>query len=318
MPQLTPAGARVINPVLSAVAQGYKQLDFIGGKLFPSIGVGARAGNIITFGREDFMLYASQRAPGENTKRVAFGYSGGPFALVDYSLEGQLPIEIQQEAETPANGFSIDMAKLSIDKVQAIMALRLEKAQADLARTAATYQAANKVTLSGTSQWSDLTSGVSDPIKDVEAAKEAIRQATGKRPNVMAFGPATLRYLRQHPKIIDRIKYTGRDIPTLAILADLFGVAEVVVGEAIYSNDAGTAFTDVWGKDVVLAYSETAALAQMGTPSYGYTYNLGGYPVVEQPYYDRSTKSWIFPVTRAEAPVIAGATAGYLITNAVA
>ncbi|MCV5968910.1 hypothetical protein, partial [Lactococcus petauri] len=76
--------------------------------------------------------------------------------------------------------------------------------------------------------------------------------------------------LRQHPKIIDRIKYTGRDVATVEFLAALFGVARVVVGDAIYSNDAGTAFTDVWGKDVVVAYTEIGSMASNGLPSYGY------------------------------------------------
>lgn len=317
MAQLTAAQARVINPVLTSIAQGYKQLDLVGGNLFPTVPVGLRAGNIITFGREDFMLYSTQRAPGENTKRVSFGYAGGTFALVDYSLEGQLPIEIQQEAGATENGFSIDMARLTINKVQAIMALRLEKAQADLARTLGNYSASNRTTLSGTSQWSDY-SGTSNPITVVETAKEAIRASTGKRPNVLVMGPAVLSKLRAHPVIVDRMKYTGRDIATVEILAALFGVDRVVVGEGIFSNDAGTAFTDVWGKDVVLAYTETAGIASMGTPTYGYTYMLNGYPQVEQPYYERSSKSWIFPVTRVEAPVIAGALAGYLIQNAVA
>lgn len=317
MPQMTPAQARVVDPVLTTVAQGYQQNELIGSALFPTVSVGQRAGNIITFGREDFMLYNTQRAPGENTRRVQFGYSGSPYALIDYSLEGALPVEIQQEAEASANGFSIDMASMTIKKVQDIMALRLEKAQADLARNASNYGASNKVTLSGTSQWSDYT-GTSNPINNIETAKEAIRAATGKRPNTVVMGAAVMARLRAHPVVVDRMKYTGRDVATAEILASLFGVQRVLVGDAIYSNDAGTAFTDVWGKDVIVAYTELSSLASMGTPSYGYTYNLAGYPIAEQPYWDRNAKSQFFPVTRAEAPVIAAATAGYLITNAVA
>lgn len=317
MPQLTPAQARVVDPVLTTVAQGYQQNELIGSALFPTVSVGQRAGNIITFGREDFMLYNTQRAPGENTRRVQFGYAGSPYALIDYSLEGGLPIEIEQEAAASQNGFSIEMASVSIKKVQDIMALRLEKAQADLARNASNYGASNKVTLSGTSQWSDY-SGTSNPINNIETAKEAIRAATGKRPNTVVMGAAVMSKLRAHPVVVDRMKYTGRDVATAEILASLFGVQRVLVGDAIYSNDAGTAFTDVWGKDVVVAYTELSSLASMGTPSYGYTYNLAGYPIAEQPYWDRNSKSQYFPVTRAEAPVIAAATAGYLITNAVA
>ncbi len=317
MPQLNLSQVRVIDPVLTQLAQGYKQSGMVGSVLFPKVNVGQRAGKIITFGKEDFMLYASGRAPGENTKRIQFGYSGGNFALVDYSLEGAVPIEVYQEGAAGTNGWAIDHFNMAANKVQAIMDLRLEYASAQIARTAASYQAANKITLSGTSQWSDF-SGTSQPIQNIETAKEAIRAATGKRPNTVVMGAAVMAKLRQHPIVVDRMKYTGRDIATAEILASLFGVDKVLVGDAIYSNDASSAFTDVWGKDVVVAYTETASVAEMGAPSYGYNYNLGGYPLVEVPYFDRNAKSWFVPVTRSEAPVLASALAGYLITNAVA
>lgn len=313
MPQMTPASARVVDPILSTVAQGYQNSEMVANYLFPTVPVNLRGGNIITFGKEAFMLYASQRAPGENTRRVKFGYAGGQYSLLDYSLEGLVPVEVEQEA---MNGPGIDMGSSAIAQVSAIMALRLEKASADIARTAASYAASNKVTLSGTSQWSDF-SGTSDPIKDVQTAKEAIRAATGKRPNTMVLGALVFAMLVQHPKIVDRIKYTGRDVATPELLASLFGVARVVVGDSIYANDAGT-FADVWGKDVVLAYTQLGDLSSNGLPSYGYTYQLSGYPQVEEAYFDRNAKSWIYPVTRVEAPVMAAATAGYLITNAVA
>ena len=315
MPQLTPGAARVIDPILSTVAQGYQNNEMVASALFPNVPVPVRGGKIITFGKEDFMLYGTQRAPGENTKRVQFGYAGGNYALVDYGLEGQVPIEVLQEGLAVPG---IDHAAMAVRKVSNIMALRLEKQAADIARTAATYAAANKITLAGTAQWSDLTTGVSDPLNNIEIAKEAVRAATGKRPNTVVMGAAVMAKLRQHPKVVDRMKYTGRDIATAEILAALFGVQKVLVGDAIYSNDAGTAFTDVWGKDVVVAYTELGSVADMGAPSYGYTYTLNGYPLAEEPYYDRNSKSWVFPVTRAEAPVLASASAGYLISNAVA
>ena len=314
MPQLTPGAARVIDPILSTIAQGFQNNEMIASALFPSVSVPVRGGRIITFGKEDFMLYGTQRAPGENTKRVQFGYSGGNYALVDYGLEGQVPIEVLQEGLAVP---SIDHGAMAVRKVSNIMALRLEKQAADMARNAAAYAVPNKVTLAGTAQWSDFT-GVSQPILVIENAKEAVRAATGKRPNTIVMGAAVMARLRQHPLIVDRMKYTGRDVATAEILAALFGVQKVLVGDAIWSNDAGTAFTDVWGRDVVVAYTELGSVADMGAPSYGYTYTLDGYPLVEESYYDRNTKSWVFPVTRAEAPVLASASAGYLITNAVA
>lgn len=313
MPQLTPSQARVVDPILSTIAQGYQNSAMIAPFLFPTVPVNLRGGNVITFGKEGFMLYATARAPGENTKRVKFGYAGAPYALQDFSLEGLVPVEIEQEA---MNGPGIDMGSRAISEVSAIMALRLEKASADIARNAASYAASNKVTLSGTAQWSDF-SGTSDPIAVIETAKEAVRAATGKRPNTVTMGAQVMAKVRQHPKIVDRIKYTGRDVATPELLASLFGVERVVTGDAIYASDAG-GFTDVWGKDVVVAYTELGSLQSAGLPSYGYTYQLNGYPQVEEPYYDRNAKSWIYPVTRVEAPVLASASAGYLVTNAVA
>lgn len=317
MPQINPAQARVVNPVLSTIAQGLRDVSFVGEALFPRVSVGLRAGQIITFGREEFMQYTTARAPGEATRRVEFGYTSGSYALVDYSIEGRLPIEVMQEQESTANGWSIDGAQMAIRKANTILMRRLEIAQATLARTFASYAASNRVTLSGTAQWSDY-SGVSNPTQVVETAKEAVRAAIGLRPNTIIMGPTVMARLRQHPIITDRLKYTGRDIATTEILASLFGVERVLVGDAVWSNDAGTALTDVWGRDVVLAYTNTAPIADMGAPTYGYTYNLGGYPLVEDPYFDRNSKCWLFPVTRSEAPVVASFAAGYIIQNAVA
>ena len=312
MAQMTPSQARVVDPILSTVAQGYQNSEMVANYLFPTVPVNLRGGNVIAFGKDSFKLYAAARAPGENTKRVKFGYAGAPYALQDYSLEGLVPVEVEQEATA---GPGIDLGSRAVGEVSAIMALRLEKLSADIARTAGNYGSNNKTTLSGSSQWSDLSN--SNPIGDVEAAKEAIRAATGKRPNTLMMGAAVMAQLRLHSKILDRIKYTGRDVPTADLLASLFGVQRVVVGDAIYANDAGN-FVDVWGKDVVLAYTELGSLKSAGLPSYGYTYQLEGYPQVEEPYFDRNAKSWIYPVTRVEAPVLAASGAGFLITNAVA
>lgn len=314
MSQMNLTSTRVgVDPILTAVAQGFQNNELIGSELFPVVSVPQRSGTVISFGKEDFMLYNTGRAPGSDTKQVQFGYSGGKYALESHSLEGLLPIELMQEADAVPG---IDMSALTVSKTQAIIALRLEKAQADLARDASKYPAGNKTALSGTSQWSDF-SGVSDPVKDIEVGKEAVRKSTGKRPNLIEIPAAVFAVLKQHPKIVDRIKYTGRDIATPELLASLFGVTKVVIGEAVFADDQGN-FSDVWGKDVILAYVTPGALKDRGLPTFGYTYQLEGYAQVEEPYFQRGKKSWVYPVTDEVAPQIAGAIAGYLIQNAVA
>lgn len=313
MQQQTLSQARVIDPILSEIAQGYKNSDMVGMSLFPAVPVMQRGGKIISFSKEDFSLYNTLRTPGANTRRVQFGYTSGNYSLDQHSLEAVAPWEHQQEASRVAQ---INLAAMAIKKTQNIIALRLEKAQADLATTAASYAASNKVTLSGTSQWSDYT-GTSAPSKDIETAKDAIRAQIGKRGNTVIMGAAVCKALRQHPSIIDRIKYTGRDSVTTDLLATLWGVDRVLVGDAVY-NDATGAITDVWGKFVVVAYTTIGSVADLGEPSYGYTYRLDGAPYVEQGYSDRNVKSDIYPVTDEVSPVLTAALSGYLISAAVA
>lgn len=309
--QMSPSQARVVDPILTTVAQGYKNAEMVGGALFPAVPVTQRGGKIVKFTREDFRLYATGRAPGANTKRVQYGYGSDPYALEQHALEGVVPFEIMQEANQAPG---INMATVAIRKTQNIIALRNEKAQADLATDATKYAAANKVTLAGAAQWSDDASA---PSKDIEAARDAIRAKTGRYPNKVVLGARVFSKLKTHPAIVDRIKYTGRDVVTADLLAALWEVEKVEIGKAVYEDAAG-ALVDVWGKFVVVAFTELGSLADMGVPSYGYTYQLGGYPIVETPYQDRNAKSWVYPVTDELSPVMAAADAGYLISAAVA
>ena len=314
MAQLTTSAARVIDPVLSTVARGYVNSAFVGSAIFPRVSVGQRAGKIIQFGKESFLAYDTARAPGANVKRINVGYSSQTYGIIDHSLSAVVPVELQEEAQAVPG---INLASASVRTVQDALALRLEVEQATLATTAGNYGSSNKVTLTSTAQWSDQTSGVSHPVANIETAKEAIRTATGRRPNVIVMGAQVFKSLRTHPDIIDRVKYTGRDVPTVELLASLFGVQQVLVGDGIKATDAGV-FSDIWGKFVVVAYTEMSGMADMGRPTFGYTYQLAGYPFVERPRYDADTRSWLYDTSDAVQAVISGADAGYLITTAVA
>lgn len=313
MSQMIPSQARVIDPVLSTVAQGYKNPLLVGSALFPNVPVAQRSGKIIAFGKESFLVYDTARAPGAAVKRINVGYSSSSYVLTDHALAGVVPVELLEEAAAVPG---VNLSSAAIRVVQNALALRLEQEQATLATTAGSYAAGNKTTLSGTSQWSDF-SGTSDPIKDIETAKDAVRAGVGMRANTVILSAQVAKSVRQHPKVVDRIKYTGRDVATPELLAQLFGVDRVLYGDAITSSDAGT-FSDVWGKFVVVAYTDLGSVADMGAPSYGYTYQLNGYPMVEPGRYDDNTRTWLYDVADAVKPVLTAPLAGYLITTAVA
>ncbi len=312
MTQQTTGQARVLDPILTAVARGYRSPKAsVANVLFPIVSVGVRAGRILAFGADDFKLVSTARAPGANTKRVQFGYGSENFALVDHRLEGSVPVELQQEA---ANVPGIDLGSSALRRVLNMMALEREKQAADLARDAARYDAANKSTLSGTSQWSNAAS---DPFTDIMGAKEVIRSKTGERPNVLEVAPKVLTALRTHPKVLDRMS-TASDRPpaTLQQLQALFELEQIISGEAVYHD--GTGFQDVWGKDAILAFTTPASMQEMGSPNFGYTYQLQDGPTAFEAYYGDNENTWYYPVSDAYQPVLTGPSAGFIFKNAVA
>lgn len=179
------------------------------------------------------------------------------------------------------------------------------------------YDAAHKETsLSNSTLFSDLSN--SNPLGVIAAGKEAVRASVGRYPNVCIMGARVFAALSVHQELLDRVKYRGDDAITEDTLSRLFGIPVVRFGGAIYQADNAGTMKDVWGESIVLAYVGTEGVKTLGSPSYGYTYRLKGYPLVEEPYFAENTKSWIYPVTDELSPVISCQEAAYLISPAVA
>lgn len=304
--------ARVIDPILTGIAQGYRHVQRVGHVLFPAIEVLQRGGKIIEFGRESFMDYKARRAPGADAKSIQFGYEGKPFSLSQFTLDAPVPREfIQDAAQVPG----IDLGKRAVNTVMDSLTLSLEIEQAAIATKPENYGANNKLALLGSSCWDDPNS---DPIGDIEAAKDQVRRTCGVEPNRMVVQNAGFKALKNHPKIVERFKYTTADSITTKMLAGLFDLDEFAVGKATYVEDATSEapFKEAWGNSAVLAYVpvQDAALEQ---PSFGYTYTLKGHPFVEQPRWEGGRRSWVYGVTYEREPVLTGIASGFLFQNVV-
>jgi len=297
---------RVIDPILSTHAQGYRHPEHVGMALFPRVPVAVSGGQILTFGKESFRQYNIRRTPGSATKRVQFGYAGKPFALVQDALEGVVPREhLRDASQTPG----INLGQRATNNAMRIASLALEVEQATLARDANNYDNDHKADLAA-SPWTD---DANNPAKDIRLGQEAIRQTTGMEANTLTLSAKAFAAMRENAKVLERFKYTSRDSITVEMIAALLDLDRVVVGRAV---TAGTndAFSDVWGPDAVLAYVPQQA-SSMEEPSYGYSYTMDGHPLVEQAYYDDNAKSWMYPTTYERTPVISGMEAGYLFQN---
>ncbi|MBF0186016.1 MAG: major capsid protein [Magnetococcales bacterium] len=301
------AQVRLIDPILSNVVQGYKNAEMVGKTLFPEVPVTVSGGQVIEFGKEAFKRYMARRVPGAATKRIQFGYAGKPFALVQDALEGTVPKEHLRDAQAVPG---IDLATRCTNTVMRSLTLNLEYEQAVLATTPGNYDSNHKVTLTGTNKWSDAGS---DPFGDMNDGKEAVRLSVGIYPNTLLLSAVAFNALKEHPKVLDRFKYTSRESVTTEMLAALWDLGSVVVGRAVMSDDDGNNL-DIWGNNAVLAYVPQQS-SGIEEPSYGYTYTMQGHPQVEMPYYENNARSWIYPVTYERVPVLSGITSGFLFAT---
>ena len=306
---------RVVDPVVTTLARGYRNAAFIFAMLFPYATVAQRAGKIIEFRAEDFVKRNIVRAPGAARERVSVGHEGQPYACVQKALDGEVPIEHQEEAEAV---LGIDMGQRASNSVMMNVGLNIELTAAALATDNANYSAGHQAVLAGGSQWDHANA---DPADAVEDAKQKVAGAIAQKPNTLVIGSQVYSKLRNAPAVIERIKYVrGPEAQvTQDTLKMYFDVEHFAVGEARHGEPG--AFVPAWGNYAVLAYTNTSSLADgmmdRGEPSFGYTYRLRGYPMAEMPWFDRSCGAWVYPMTSEDTPVIAGKDAGYLFEDVV-
>lgn len=299
---------RVVDPVLTEVALGYENAELISESLFPIVPVPTEAGKVPKFGKEAFRVYNSERSIRAKSNII----SPEGRTTVDYTCDEHdlaYPIDYREEDED-----IFDSQEYATVASEGGIMLRREKIAADLAQNLNTYPTGHKVTLSGTDQWSDYNN--SDPLANVETGRNTVRAAIAKLPNVIVMGYSTFSVLKFHPKLLELIKYTQKGVVTMDLMAELFEVDRVVVGKAIWVNDAGTA-TDLWGDNAILAYVPGAGQRSRYAPSFGYTLRKTTWPQVDT-FTAEGGKIMYVRSTDIFVPKVVGSDAGYIIkdTNA--
>ncbi|MDD2105701.1 hypothetical protein [Pseudomonas asiatica] len=296
---------RVVDPVLTNLARGYRNAQLIGEALFPIALIDKEAGTIPLFGKEAFDLYDTERAiRAQSNIMNPDDVNGLDVVLREHDIA--YPVDYREQAEA-----LFDAQARASRRVVDVIDLRREVACAKLAQNPNTYLAGAKVSLAGSSQWSN---GGGDPIQDVERGKEVIRSRIGVRPNTVTMGASVYASLKFHPKLQEALGSNERKLITLEHLKALFGIQDIFIGEAL--ANAGT-FGDIWSDSLQLAYvakPQGGAQANYEDPSFGYTLRRKGMPEIDT-YDGAGGKLNYVRNTDIYKPVVVGADAGYLISD---
>jgi hypothetical protein len=261
-----------IDSILTNISIGYMNAEknYVASQVFPMIPVSKQSDKYFTYTKGDWFKDEAQvRADSMESEGSGYGLSTDNYSAKVYAFHKDIGDQTRKNADNPIN--------LDEDAVrfvtQRLLIRREIQFASDFFKTG--VWSTDKVGGTDFTQWSDFTA--SDPIEDVENGKEAILSVTGYMPNTLLLGYQVFRKLRNHPDIIDRIKYTSSDVVTEQLLAKYFEVDKVLVARSI-KNTGKEGQTDSFafnfGKSALLCYANPSP--GLLAPSAGYCFQWTG------------------------------------------
>ena len=307
-----------VNAALTNFSVRYTPGRFIADKLAPRVPVTKLSDSYFVYGTENMIEEPSSGPLGPKSPAPERGhtYSTATYSLDRYSLKDLVTDEAQNNADPALNPKQ--------NTVQALLDNMMVRRERQLAAIlfSGTYMTTN-TTLSGTSQWSDTTSGVSDPLGVIETAKESVSAAQSVEDEEMtiAMGAAVWRKVRHHPAVVARFQYTSGGGVTRAQFAELCGIRadNFVVGMSNYqsSNEGQSTVTKarIWGNHCLVGFINPSVGLETRTLCSTFQ-KSEGLRVVEWRNNDPEG-DWVRPEWYYDHKVV-DASAGYLVINAVA
>jgi hypothetical protein len=263
-----------VDAILTNMSIMYKPKGYIADRIFPTVPVKKQSDKYYTFPKGPwFRDEAGLRAPGTEAKTSGYLVSTDSYYCEEYALKTAIPIQVRKNADQP-----LDPDRKAVQFVTNSILMRKERLVASKVMNASNWASGHSLDVQG--NWA---AGAGNTfIDDMDAGIEQIRRATGMRPNRLLISANTLPELKKESTVLERIKYTERGIVTAALIAAMFELEEVIIGDVIYSSAeeaaSGGDFSgnDVWevnaGKGAALLYYVPSAPA-IDEPSAGYVFS---------------------------------------------
>ena len=268
MPQPTSSQVHV-DAILTNISVAYMQMaeNFIATKVFPVVPVSKQSDKFFTYTKNDwFRDEAQRRADATESAGGGYNLSTDSYQADVYAFHKDVGDQTRANADAPIN-----VDREAAEFVTGRMLLKMETQFVSNFFTTSVWATDS----TPSNLWSDYTS--SDPIGDIETGKRTILSTTGYEPNTLVLGYDTFIQLKNHPDLVDRIKYTSSQVLSESLLASLFGVPRVMVAKSLKAtnNEGGSeAYAFNYGKNALLTYS--APSAGLLQPSGGYVMSWTG------------------------------------------
>ena len=261
-----------IDKALTNMSVKYLQdtANFVADKVFPVVGVQKQSDRYFMYKKEDwFRDDARLRAMGTESAGGDYDIDNTPTYFCNkYAFHKDVFEEDRVNADNPLQPDQ-DAMEFVVDKILLNRENNWAKTYFKSDVWAQDYTGHANGSGTGHIYWDDYDH--SDPVADIANMATAMAEVTGKRPNTLTLGRKVYDALRQHPDILDRIKFTQRGVVTSDILASLFDVDRILVANSIQNTankgqKADMKFT--LGNNALLTYAPPAAGLKRASAGY--------------------------------------------------
>ena len=230
-----------------SIAYIQKEKDFVASQMGKAIPVRKQSDIIPRYSKNDFFRdEAQKRAPASET--AGSGYTvdtSNKYFTEEYGFHKDIPVEIRLNQDTPFN----------TDNDSRIYVTQKLLIRGDVLLADAIFKTGVWNTdITPVDLWDDY--GLSVPIIDIEAGKDAIHKVTSYDPNRLLMGREVWTQLKHHPLLLERFKYTQAGIITRELVSRVVEV-DIVVAQSIRATNvegADEAYTYNFGKNALLTF----------------------------------------------------------------
>jgi hypothetical protein len=297
-----------VDTAMTGISIGYSNAEYIGEQVFPRVPVAHKSDYYYIFSPGAwFRDEVKQRAPGTRAAKADYTISTASYVAIQYAIGHDVPDEVRKNADAVLQP-SIEATEFVTDALLRSQERRI--AAKVMSSTLWKYGACP----SDTSGWDADTS---DPFGDIEAAVNSVVSNVGRLPNTFVTSWDVWRRLRNHPDLLDRIKFTrpgGKVEPS--DITNWFGIPKILVGTSLYdsANEGATAaLTYIWGDGVWIGFVPPAPGLRI--PASGYLLEFETRAVNQ--YRNDQEHSDTFEALHSTAEVISCSEAGAYIIDCV-
>lgn len=275
-----------VNAPLTNVSVAYLQdaSKFIATKIFPKVKVEKQSDLFWKYSKSDWRRTdAQRRAPSTESPGVGWSTTTDQYFAHVYAVHKDIDDQLRANADS---NFNLDSDATKFVTNQLLLKRDIDwAAQYFKAGVWATEYTGVASAPTG-NQFLQWDQGASDPLTDTTDWFTELEELTGFDINKLVLGVDVWKALKNHPAILDRIKYTQKGVVTQDLVASFFGVDQILVAKATRATgpqiadaaaqDAAATYERIVDKKSVLAVYAPSAPSLL-TPSAGYTFVWNGY-----------------------------------------